>query len=77
MPVLSISRSVWPDALTERAAPYLRPAHSVIEPAPTSQVWHGPLTRRGTAAPVGAENPVTSRDLHVLVYEAAETVPAQ
>ena len=27
--------------------------------------------------PVGAENPVTSCDLHVLVYEAAESVSAQ
>ena len=27
--------------------------------------------------PVGAENTVTSCDLHVLVHEAAEPVPAQ
>jgi hypothetical protein len=26
---------------------------------------------------VGAENPVTSRDLHVLVYEAAESTSSQ
>ena len=29
------------------------------------------------AAPVGVENPVTSCDLHVLVYEAAEPAPSQ
>jgi hypothetical protein len=32
---------------------------------------------RNTSDPVGAENPVTSCDLHVLVYEAAEPVSLQ
>ena len=31
----------------------------------------------GGARPVGAENPVTSRDLHILVDESAEPVASQ
>ena len=36
-----------------------------------------PFSARGVQAGVGAENPVTSCDLHVLVYEATQSTPSQ
>jgi len=44
---------------------------------PLGVVVRGVLGQHSTEVPVGAENPLTSCDLHVLVYEAAESVSSQ
>ena len=44
---------------------------------PGTEVARCPSVYPGRPGPVGAENPVTSCDLHVLVYEAAEPVSSQ
>src|SRR3954449_988148 len=75
--------TTWPSSSAASSSPPDFTAHALSRPPrkkpepfsqPGRQAEHDQQKLRNTSERVGAENPVTSCDLHILVHEAAESI---
>src|SRR3954449_5161784 len=76
--LIAASKARWPSA-ADRSRLHLRSPHPTQVKAFPAAGQHGPPRPPAPdrTSPVGAGNPVTSRDLHVLAYEATEPILSQ